>query len=179
MHRGQPFAAYIAGYHATVGLLVEMWHRSRLYRMLSLGGYVAFDLPRVVTGMGASLLIGVAATHGYLLLTGHGTLPWYAIGYAVAVIAGCLLIAAGMGVGFKPFVAHVSWFAGSMLSSLVLVVDVGTRFAGVPGMAATTGRWDVAPATFMLAFAGGFVAVHATVLLGINVAYPRRRHWAD
>jgi hypothetical protein len=43
-----------------VGLPVEAWpenrHRSRLFRVLSLGGYVAFDLPRAVTGLGVFLL---------------------------------------------------------------------------------------------------------------------------
>ncbi|EUA54741.1 putative membrane protein [Mycobacterium xenopi 4042] len=42
-----------------------------------------------------------------------------------------------------------------------------------------TGRWDFAPATFAFAFAGAFVAVHMSVLLGINVAYPQRQGWHD
>jgi hypothetical protein len=80
----------------TVGFLVgtwpENWHRSRLFRVLSLGGYVAFNLPKVVTGLGAVLLVGVAATHVYALAT-RGTLPWFFVAHAAAVIAGCLLVA--------------------------------------------------------------------------------------
>jgi hypothetical protein len=156
-----------------------MWRRSGLFRILSLGGYVAFDVPRVVAGLGASLLIGVAAAHGYLLLSCPGGPPWYFVGYAAPVIIGCAATAPGLWLGSKPVVVQASWFAGSALSSFVLVVDVVTRMAGVPGMPAITGRWDVAPATFALAFAGAFVAVHTTVLVGINVAYPQRQHWAD
>ena len=146
--------------------------------MLRLGGYVAFDLPRAVTGLGAALLLGIAAMHVYLL-TSQDTLPWYFAGYAAAVIAGCVLIAGGLGFGRNPRVPQASWFGGSLLSVLVLGVDVATRWASLPGLTAVTGRWDVAPATLALGFASAFVGLHASVLLGINVAYPHRQHWAD
>jgi hypothetical protein len=32
---------------------------------------------------------------------------------------------------------------------------------------------------FAGAFALGFIAVHMSVLLGINVAYPQRQKWSD
>ena len=51
--------------------------------------------------------------------------------------------------------------------------------ATLPAMTAMTGRWDFAPASFALAFAGALVALHASVLVGINVAYPQRQHWDD
>ncbi len=146
--------------------------------MLSLGGYVAFDLPRVVTGLGALLLLGIAATHAYLLATQEGP-PGYFVVYAAGVIAGCLLAAGSMGFGRKPYVAQVGWYFGSLLSVVVVGVDVATRVAGLPGMTAVTGRWDVAPASFALVFAGAFVAVHGSVLVGINVAYPQRQDWED
>ena len=45
-----------ARYVAPTGLLVETWpenwHRSRVFRVLSLGGYIAFDLAKTVTGFG-------------------------------------------------------------------------------------------------------------------------------
>ncbi|OBH00378.1 MULTISPECIES: oxidoreductase [unclassified Mycobacterium] len=164
-----------------VGSWPENWHRSRLFRVLSLGGYVAFDLPRVVTGLGAALLAGIAATHGYLMysMATQDALPAAFVGYAVAVIAACLLVAAGMGVGRNPAVAQASWYFGSLLSVVVLGVDVATRITSLPGLTAVTGRWDVAPATFALAFAGAYIGVHASVLLGINVAHPRRQQWED
>jgi hypothetical protein len=165
-----------------VGLLLESWpeirQRNRLFRMLRLGGYVAFDVPRVVTGLGAVLLLGLAASHAYLLLDQEAP-PWYLVLYAVAVIAGCVLIAVGLAYGRNPPVPQGSWFAGSLLSAAVLVVDVATRWASLPGVVSVTGRWDVAPATFALAFACAFIGLHGSVLLGINVAYPHRQHWND
>jgi hypothetical protein len=40
-----------------------------------------------------------------------------------------------------------------------------------------TGRWDVAPGMLAGAFAIGFLAVHLSVLLGINAAYPHHQQW--
>ena len=47
----------------------------------------------------------------------------------------------------------------------------------MPGLVAVTGWWDFAPGTFALAFAGAFLALHVSVLLGINVAYPQQQGW--
>lgn len=125
-----------------------------------------------------ALLLGIAVAHGYLLAS-PGTLPWYLVVYSVGVIAGCLLIAGSIGFGRDPRVPQAGWLLGSLLSGVILCVDILTRLASVPGLAAVTGRWDFAPATFALAFAGAFIAVHGSVVLGINVAYPQRQHWQD
>lgn len=158
--------------------MVETRHRGRLYRVLSLGGYVAFDLPRAVTGLGALLLAGVAAMHIYVW-TSQDALPPYFQVYAAVVIALCLMFAGSLGYGRNPRVAQAGWYFGSLLALAVLAVDVGTRMASLPGLVAVTGRWDFAPATLTLACAGAFIALHGSVLLGINVAYPRRQHWED
>ncbi|OBK44600.1 hypothetical protein [Mycobacterium sp. 1081908.1] len=173
-----------------MGFLVETWpeswHRSRLFRLLSLGGYVAFNLPRVVTGLGAALLVGVAVTHVYALVAqaAQGALPWLFVGYAVLVIAACLLVAGALAVGGKPMgrnltVAQAGWYFGSLLSVVVIGVALVTRVASLPALTATTGRWDFAPASFAFAFAGAFLALHFSLLLGINVAYPQRQQWED
>lgn len=156
----------------------ENWHSSRLFRVLSLGGYVAFDLPGVVTGLAASLLVGIAATHIYLLID-QDMSPWYFVVYAAAMIAGCALAAGGLAIGRNPHVAQASWYFGSLLSVVILGVDVATRFAELPGLTAVTGRWDLMPATIALALACAFIGLHASVLLGINVAYPQRQRWED
>lgn len=155
----------------------ENWHRSRLFRVLSLGGYVAFDLPRVTTGSGAALLVSIAATHVYLVAA--EATPWYFVAYVAAVAAVCLLTAGALWFARSHVVAQGSWYAGSGLSVVIVGVDIATRVGRLPGMTALTGRWDVAPATFALAFACAFLALHASVLLGINVAYPHRQRWED
>ena len=128
--------------------------------------------------MGVVLLLGIAATHVYILAGDQG-LPAYFVVYAIALIAGCLAVSGSIGVGRNPRVAQAGWYFGDLLSVVFLGVAVGTRIVSVPGLAALTGRWDVVPVTFALAFAAAFIAVHGSVLLGINVAYPQRQHWAD
>lgn len=146
--------------------------------VLTLNGYVAFDLPRTVTGLGASLLMGLAAVHVYVLATGPG-LPVYFLVYAAVLIAACLSAAGAMMLAFKPRVPQLGWYFGSLVCTVFLLIYLGSRVAGLPGLVGLTGRWDLAPGTLAMAFAAGFIAVHTTVLSGINVAYPRRRNWHD
>jgi hypothetical protein len=99
--------------------------------------------------------------------------------YAAAVIGGCALVAGGLAIDRNPHVAQASWYFGSLLSVVILGVDVVTRWASPPGLTAVTGRWDVVPATFALAFACAFLGLHASVLMGINVPYPQRQQWEE
>jgi hypothetical protein len=159
-------------------MLVELWKNSRLYDWLRLKGYVAFDLPRAVTALGGLLLLAIVAVHVYVTTT-QAALPVYFKVYCAALSAGCLSTAAAMWLGAKPRVAALGWFVGDLLALLFVGLYLVTRAISLPGLVAVTGRWDFAPGTFALAFAGAFVAVHMSVLLRINVAYPNRQGWQD
>jgi hypothetical protein len=161
-----------------VGFVADMWKSSRLYDWLRLKGYVAFDLPRTVTMLGGLLLTGIVAAHVYVVSTERPS-PVYFKVYCAILIAGCLLVAGGMWFGLNARVAALSWFFGDLLSLSYLAIYLASRAASLPGLVAVTGRWDFAPGTFALAFAGAFIALHMSVLLGINVAYPQRQHWPD
>lgn len=145
---------------------------------LTLNGYVAFDLPRTVTALGASLLLGLVAVHVYVLATAPG-LPLYFVVYAAVLIAACAAAAAAMVFAVKPLVPQAGWFFGSLVCTVFLVLYLVSRFVGLPGLVAWTGRWDLAPGSMAMALAAGFLAVHTTVLSGINVAYPQRQNWHD
>jgi hypothetical protein len=166
------------GYAAAVGVVTERWKRSQLYEWLRLKGYVAFNLPRTVSMLGAALLIGIAAAHVYVL-TSQSPLPMYFFVYTVIVLGCCLLAAAAMWLGRNPRVPPLAWLFGDLISVVFLGVYVASRAVTLPGLVAVTGRWDFAPGTFAGAFALGFIAVHTSVLLGINVAYPQRQQWSD
>ncbi|ORW04570.1 hypothetical protein [Mycobacterium kyorinense] len=161
-----------------MGLVVRLWERSRLYQILRLGGWVAFDLPRTVTALGGLLLLGIVAAHVYVL-TREPALPAYFVVYAVALIVGALVAAGAMWLAVNPRVPQLGWLAGDVVSVIFLVLYLVSRAASLPGLVALTGRWDVAPGSFAAAFALGFIAVHFSVLLGINVAYPQRQNWRD
>ena len=161
-----------------MGAVIERWKRSRAYEWLRLKGYVAFNLPRTVTVLGAALLMGIAAVHVYVL-TSQTALPMYFVVYAATVLACCLLTAAAIWLGRKPRVPQLGWFFGDLVSVVFLGLYLASRAAPLPGLVALTGRWDFAPGTFAAAFALGFIAVHMSVLVGINVAYPQRQPWFD
>jgi hypothetical protein len=149
-----------------------------LYRALTLGGYVEFNLPRTVTGAGGVLLAGLAAAHVYVL-TAEPSPPAYFVAYSFALVAGSLLAAGAMWLGASPLGPQPGWFLGSLVSVVFLVFYVISRAPSLPGLVAVTGRWDVAPGTLALACAGAFVGLHTSVLLGINVAFGQRRDWHD
>lgn len=152
--------------------------RGRLYRTLTLGGYVAFNLPRTVTAAGGALLAGVAATHAYVLVSEPGLSAYFVV-YSVALIVGCLLAAGAMWLALNPQVPQLGWFLGDLVSVIFLGVYLASRTPSLPGLVAVTGRWDVAPGTLALACAGAFVGLHISVLLGINVAFGQHRDWHD
>ncbi|MBV9723298.1 MAG: oxidoreductase [Mycobacterium sp.] len=128
--------------------------------------------------LGATLLIAIAATHVYVL-TSRRALPVYFVVYTAALLACCLLSATAIWLGRKPLVPRLGWFLGDVVSVVFVGVYLASRAASLPGLMAVTGRWDFAPGTLAGAFALSFIAIHMSVLLGINVAYPQRQPWTD
>lgn len=161
-----------------MGAASQYRERSPLLEWLRLKGYVAFNLPRAVTALGAALLLGVATTHVYVLAR-RPPVPALFVGYAVAVAVCCVLAAVAMWLSRYPRVLRAAWMCGDGISVFFIAVYLITRPATLPGLMAITGRWDVAPATLAGACALGFLAVHLSVLLGINVAYPHHQQWSD
>jgi hypothetical protein len=161
-----------------VGAVAEQCKRSRLYEGLRLKGYVAFNLPRTVTTLGSILLAGIAAVHVYVLAS-RPALPRYFLIYAALLGGCCLFTAAVLWLGHKPLVPQLGWYFGDVVSFAFLGVYLVTRAVTLPGLLAVTGRWDFAPGTLSGAFALGFIAIHMSVLVGINVAHPQQQQWSD
>ncbi|ORA21005.1 oxidoreductase [Mycobacterium arosiense] len=155
-----------------------LWRRLLTSPVLTLNGWVAFNLPRAVTALGGTLLTGLVAVHAYVLAT-RPHLPGYFAAYVVVLAGACLIAASAMLMGIKPSVPQVGWYLGSLICSAFLVVYLLTRWVGLPALEAVTARWDFAPGTLAMVCAAAFIAVHTTVLSGINVAYPHRQQWYD
>lgn len=182
-HRAPRFTVVRAGYLAVVADLVVrrttvLWRRLLSSPLLTLNGWVAFNLPRAVTAVGGGLLTAMVAVHVYLLAV-EPDLPRYFTAYVVVLAAACLTAASAMVVGIKPAVPQAGWYLGSLVCSAFLALYLVTRWVSLPGLVAMTARWDFAPGTLGMACAAAFIVVHTTVLSGINVAYPRRRQWYD
>ncbi len=158
--------------------LIGLWQGILSSPPLTLNGWVAFNLPRTVTALGGSLLTGLVAMHVYVFAT-QPQLPRYYAAYSVLLAVCCLIAAGAMVFGLKPRVPQAGWYFGSLVCLVILAIYLFTRWVSLPGLEALTGRWDFAPGTFAMAFAAGFIAVHTTVLSGINVAYPQSQQWYD
>ncbi|OBG97596.1 oxidoreductase [Mycobacterium sp. E3251] len=158
--------------------LISIWRSIVASPVLTLNGWVAFNLPRTVTALGASLLVGLVALHAYVWIR-EPDVPWYFSVYSALLAACCLAAVAAMVFAVKPRVPQAGWYLGSVICFAFLAVYLVSRWVTLPGLESLTGRWDLAPGTFALAFAAAFIAVHTTVLSAVNVAYPQRQQWYD
>jgi hypothetical protein len=161
-----------------MGVLTQRLKGGQIYEWLRLKGYVEFTIPRTITALGAGLLGGIAAAHVYVLAS-QPALPAIFAVYTGLIAAWCLLAAASLGFAVNPRIPRWGWFFGDGVSIFYLAVYLATRPTPLPGLVAVTGRWDFAPGTLAGALALGFIAIHMSVLLGINVAYPQRQQWTD
>ncbi|HWR48192.1 MAG TPA: hypothetical protein VN327_11365 [Pseudonocardiaceae bacterium] len=135
--------------------------------------------------------------------------PAYLAAYFALLVFAALLAAAGMVVGRRPGPvqiggaqvggaqvggaqvggaqvggaqvggAQVGWTLGSLVSAASIAMYLASRTVGLPGLPQLVDRWDYALGSFAMALAALFVALHFSVLTGMNVAYPHRRQWHD
>ncbi|GFG86173.1 oxidoreductase [Mycolicibacter algericus] len=139
---------------------------------------IAFNLPRVVTLAADVALLGLAGVHGDLLATSASPPGYFAV-YCVAMIVGCLAAAAITWIDVDDVVPALGWLAGSVSCGAFVIGYLVSRFVSLPGLPTVTGRWDLAPGSVALACAGGFLALHLSVLSGVNVAFGQGRAWYD
>ena len=125
----------IGGYAARVGAGARRIKRSQLYEWLRLKGYVAFNLPRLVTTLGAALLMGIAGVHIYVLIS-RPALPTYFAVYTAAVAGCCLLTAVALWLARNPRVPQAAWLFGDLFSVVFLCLYLVSRAVTLPGLVA-------------------------------------------
>ncbi|NEB14269.1 oxidoreductase [Streptomyces coelicoflavus] len=146
--------------------------------------YFAFDLPVVTTLSALGLLLGFTAVQLWTLFT-HRGVPGYFTAYLALLAAASVCAVAGIVLGWATRDARLrrggrlAWVLGSAVSLASVAVHLFSRTAGLGGLGELRGRWDYVPGTLTMALAGLFVALHFSVLTGLNVAAPDRRHWHD
>ncbi|UNS99887.1 hypothetical protein MMF93_28100 [Streptomyces tubbatahanensis] len=147
-------------------------------KLLRLYRYFAFDLPRLTSGAGALLLLGTAAARLHQAVTGHpADRPGYVAACLVVLASGAFLAAVGVVAGARRVLTRAGWVLGSLVSAVSAAGYLVGRVAGLPGLPELQGRWDYPLGTASLILAGGFLALHVSVLTGMNVAVPDTRHW--
>lgn len=139
---------------------------------------IAFNLPRTVTLAADAALLGLAATHGYVLATATDPPEYFAV-YCVAVIIGCVVAAGTTWIDVDHIVPAGGWMAGGVICTAVVIGYPIGRLVDLAGLPALTGRWDLAPGSLALACAAAFLGLYLTVLSGVNVAFGQRRGWYE
>jgi hypothetical protein len=142
-------------------------------KLISFYRYISFNSPRVITGSGAVLVLGVGAIHLYLLVVSSGV-PVYLRAYFAVLTAAAALAAVGMLTG-----RTLGWVLGSLVSAAAIAMYVASRTIGLPGLPQLVGWWDYPLGTFSMMLAALLLSLHFSVLTGMNVAYPQRQHWHD
>lgn len=129
------FALFAAGYAPAVrALRRRAWQRSQLYRMLTLNGYIAFNLPRAVAAAGSLLLAVLVGAHVYVLTTATAR-PAYLVVYCVALSAACLVAMAAIGFTSNIAVSQRGWQLGTLISAVL------SRSIWLVGRSAWPGWW--------------------------------------
>lgn len=160
-----------------VAIAAQRLRPTGLPQMISFYRHIAFDLPRIVTGTGILLLLGMATIRLYLLATGSP--PTYLAAY-FALIGACVVVASvAMLAGRRPRIVAAGWWFGSLIALATFAMYIASRTAGLPGLGQYVSRWDFAYGTAGMALSVAFLGVHFTVLTGMNVAYPHRQQWTD
>jgi hypothetical protein len=142
-------------------------------KLISFYRYISFNIPRVITGSGAVLVLGVGAIQLYLLVASRGV-PGYLSAYFAVLAAVAVLAALGILAG-----RTLGWALGSLTSAAAIATYVASRTIGLPGLPQLVGWWDYPLGTFLMMLAALVLALHFSVLTGMNVAYPKRQHWHD
>ena len=112
-------------------MIERAWRRGRVYRILSLGGYVAFNLPRVVTALGSVLVLGLAVAHVYVLVRAAEP-PAYFVVYSAALITVCALTVVALWSAFNPGLPQHGWQLGSLLCAVYGGLYLVNRAASCP-----------------------------------------------
>jgi hypothetical protein len=142
--------------------------------MISPFKMTALNLPRLTTAAGVGLILAVGLSHLWKAPE-HFEAARYVGALFVANFVGSLVSAVGILRGTKTW----GWSLGALVSGGALVAYLWSRAVGLPGFAEAVGDWDEPLGSFIMVLEGLFLAGYFTVMTGIAVAAPERRHWHD
>jgi hypothetical protein len=150
---------------------------TRLAKLISFYRHFKFDLPRLSTTGGVSLLLGIAAIRLYLLADGDP--PTYLGAYFALIGALATVAAIAMVAGRWPALVRFGWALGALVALASLLMYIASRTAGLPELDQYVGRWDYPLGTFAMALSASYLGLHFAVLTKLTVAYPEHQQWHD
>jgi hypothetical protein len=154
-----------------------MLRRTRLITLVSFYRHFAFDLPKLTSAAGVSLLLGIAAVRIYWLA--HGNPPAYLAAYFALVATFATFSAIAILAVRWWTIVRVGWAVGSLVSLSAACMYIVSRGAGLPEVEQYTYRWEYALGTFGLVLCVAYLGLHFAVVTKMTVAYPQRQQWYD
>ncbi len=142
--------------------------------MISLFKMTALNLPRLTAAAGVALILAVGLVHLWEAPAHFEATPYVGVLFVANFVAS-LVSAVGIVRGAKTW----GWSLGVLVSLGALLAYLGSRAIGLPGLAEAVGDWDEPLGTFAMMMEGLFLVGYSTVMTGIAVAAPERRHWHD
>ncbi len=142
--------------------------------LVSLYRYVYLNQPRLTRLAGVALILAVGAIHA-IEAPDHFRAAAY-LGVLFAVNAAAALVAA---VGILRGAKGWGWTLGAAISGLSALAYLASRLLGLPGLGETAGGWDEPLGSLALIVEGLYLAGWFSVVTGLAVAAPDRRHWHD
>ena len=142
--------------------------------LVSLYRYVYLNQPRLTRLAGVALILAVGAIHA-IEVPDHFRAAAY-LGVLFVVNAAAALVAA---VGILRGAKGWGWTLGAAISGLSALAYLASRLLGLPGLGETAGGWDEPLGSLALIVEGLYLAGWFSVVTGLAVAAPDRRHWHD
>ncbi len=142
--------------------------------LISLYRYVYLNQPQLTRLAGIALILSVGAIHTIEAPEHFRAAAYLGVLFALNVVA-TLVAAVGILRGARGW----GWTLGALISGLSLVAYLFSRLFGLPGLGEVAGGWDEPLGSLALIFEGLFLAGWLSVVTGLAVAAPDRRHWHD
>lgn len=140
--------------------------------------FVTFNLPRLTTAAAVMALAGIGTIRIHHLAVGYADTLGSSFYFGLTIVA--VVLACGFMVYRRRYrVVQLGWGMGGLVATATIAVYVVSRTVGVPGFAGLVQWWNYPLGTFLMLIAAGYLALHFSVLTGMNVAYPCRRRWRD
>ena len=141
--------------------------------LISLYRYVYLNQPRLTRLAGVALILAVGAIHA-IEAPNHFRAAYLGVLFVVNAAA-ALVAAVGILRGAKGW----GWTLGAAISGLSALAYLASRLFGLPGLGETAGGWDEPLGSLALIVEGLYLAGWFSVVTGLAVAAPDRRHWHD
>lgn len=143
-------------------------------KMISFYRYIYFDQPRAITFLGICVILTIGLIHAYALPEHFEISPYLGISFAVLFV---LSLASAFNILRGSYAT--GWLPGAVISGVALVLYLLSRLFGLPGFEEARGAWATPAGTIAMSLEALFISIYASLITGMNVAWPEKRDWHD